>query len=67
MCDKYFNNMTPKPIWRDLSDFKLAIKGSSGSSIPYLGYIVGEVSIPHIDHEPALVPILIVPTTTYSS
>ena len=36
MSDKCFFSMDPRPELRSMSDFKLNIKGASGSLIPYI-------------------------------
>ena len=50
-----------------MSDFNLNITGASGSKIPYIAYFEAEVCIPEREkHEPAIIPILVVPVTKYS-
>ena len=66
MSDKCFNLMDPRPKLRNMSDFNLNITGASGASIPYIGYFEAEVCLPGSEHEPAIVPILVVPVTKYS-
>ena len=65
-ADKCFFTMDPRPELRNMSDFNLNIKGASGSKIPYIGYFEAEVCIPESEHEPAIIPILVVPVTNYS-
>ena len=66
MADKCFFSMDPRPELRNMSDFNLNITGASGSKIPYIGYFEAEVCIPESEHEPAIIPILVVPVTKYS-
>ena len=66
MSDKCFNLMDPRPKLRNMSDFNLNITGASGASIPYIGYFEAEVCLPGSEHEPAIVPVLVVPVTKYS-
>ena len=59
--DKCYFSMDPRPELRSMSDFKLNIQGASGSSIPCIGYFEAEVCMPESEHEPAIIPILVVP------
>ena len=66
MADKCFFSMDPRPELRNMSDFNLNITGASGSKIPYIGDFEAEVCIPESEHEPVIIPILVVPVTKYS-
>ena len=66
ICQEFYDKMEPKPKLLDMSDFKLNIKGASGSKIPYSGYFEAEICMSNEDHEPLTVPVLVFPTTGYS-
>ena len=49
-----------------LEDFALDISGANDSKVPYLGYILLDISVPSLESASISVPVLIVPDTTYS-
>lgn len=56
--------MEPRPELHNLSD--LSVLGANDTSVPYIGYVVLDISVPFIDSSVVPAPVLIVSNTRYS-
>ncbi|KAH3849933.1 hypothetical protein DPMN_092337 [Dreissena polymorpha] len=61
VSESFYNSLEPKPDLCSMSCFNLDLVGVCGTSLPYLGYIEGDILIPSILEPSIIVPILIVP------
>ena len=64
MSKGFFDNLTPKPTLRQVSDFVVTI--ADGSNLPYHGYVEVDFEIPGIAGSTVLVPCLVVSDTDYN-
>jgi len=67
MSETHFKSLKSSPELQTLADFSLHLTGSNGSSIPYSGYCLVEVTVPELEIEAVTVPVLVVPSTRYSA
>ena len=63
----FYENLDPRPILQNLTDFSLDLKGANGANIPYQGYVILDIAIPSSDSLSVSTPVLVVPDTKYSS
>lgn len=62
----FFQSLSPRPKLENLIDFSIDVKSASGSSVPYSGYALLNISIPSSDMAPVCVPVLVCNDTRYS-
>ena len=50
--ESFYNSMEPKPPLRDVSEFgiSLSVLSASGNKLPYIGFIVADVSFPGLNN-----------------
>lgn len=65
VSESFFNSLVPKPELCSIDNFNLDVVGACGTSLPYLGYIEGDIMIPSVLETSIVVPILVVPDTEY--
>lgn len=65
ISESFYHSLDPRPELLSITDFKLDIVGASGSKIPYVGYIEGDIFIADILEDSVFIPILVVPDTEY--
>ena len=66
VSESFYNELNPRPVLRDLSDFNLSITAANGQGIPYIGYILTTVSVSHFGTTLRNMPILVVSNTSYN-
>ena len=62
----FLETLNPKPTIHTVEELGLHVNTAGGQSLPYSGYVEVEVTVPFLETEHMLVPMLVVPMTDYN-
>lgn len=66
VSESFYDSLQPQPVLHDISDFGLSVIGADGNQLPYKGYIEAEVSVPCLENNTFIIPLLVVANTDYN-
>ena len=68
LSETFYNNMEPKPQLRGVNELgiSLSVLSASGNKLPYIGFIVADVSVPGLDNMSCSTLALVVSNSSYN-